>query len=152
MALLSAIGTGTTVAGTGMSIFGSLYSGSQQAAAAHTQAKLSRLQAEAEDERAQTEAGAIRRKARELFSTQRAAYAASGVRLEGTPLLVMAETIRESEKDILNLYKQADARKLAFITQAGVFEAAGKAAKTASYWNAGSTLLTNIGSGIATWR
>lgn len=65
---------------------------------------------------------------------------------------MMAETIRESEKDILNLYKQADARKLAFITQAGVFEAAGKAAKTASYWNAGSTLLTNIGSGIATWR
>lgn len=152
MALLPAIGIGTTVAGTGMSIFGSLYSGSQQAAAAHTQAKLSRLQAEAEDERASAEAGVIRRKARELFSTQRAAYAASGVRLEGTPLLVMADTIRESERDILNVYKQTDARKLAFLTQAGVFEAAGKAAKTASYWNAGSTLLTNISSGINTWK
>jgi len=73
------------------------------------------------------------------------------VRLEGTPLLVMAETIRESERDILNVYKQADARKLGFMMQAGMFESAGKAARTASYWNAGSTLLTGIGSGIATW-
>lgn len=152
MALLPAIGIGSAVAGAGMSIFGSLYSGSQQAAAAHTQAKLSKLQAEAEDERASAEAGAIRRKARELFSTQRAAYAASGIQLEGSPLLVMADTIRESERDILNIYKQADARKLGFITQAGVFEAAGKAARTASYWNAGSTLLTSIGSGIAMWN
>lgn len=152
MAVLPAIAIGAAVAGTGLSIYGSLFAGSQQAAAAHTQAKLSKLQAEAEDERAASEAGAIRRKARELFSTQRAAYAASGVRLEGTPLLVMADTIRESERDILNIYKQADARKLAFLTQADVFETAGKAARTASYWNAGSTLLTSIGSGIAMWN
>lgn len=151
MAVLSAIGIGSTAAGAGMSIFGSLFSGSQQAAAARTQAKLSRLQAEAEEERAGSEANVIRRKARELFSTQRAAYAASGVRLEGTPLLVMAETIRESEKDIVNVYKQADARKLAWLTQADMFDAAGKAARTASYWQAGSTLLTSIGSGINTW-
>ena len=148
---LPAIAIGSAAAGTGMSIFGSLYSGQQQAAAARTQAKLSKLQAAAEEERAGAEAGVIRRKARELFSTQRAAYAASGVRLEGTPLLVMADTIRESERDILNVYKQTDARKLSFLTQAGVFEAAGSAARTASYINAGSTLLTSIGSGIATW-
>lgn len=151
MSLLNAAGMGTFVAGTGMSIFGSLQAGGQQAAAAHTQAKLSKLQAEATEERAGVEAASIRRKARELFSAQRAGYAASGVRLEGTPLLVMADTIRESERDVRNLYKQADARKLAYMTQAGMFEAAGKAAKTASYWNAGSTLLTGISSNIATW-
>jgi hypothetical protein len=151
MSLLPAIGTGITVAGTGASIYGKLYAGSQQAAAAGTQAKMSRLQAEAEGERAVAETDAIRKNARKLFSAQRAGYAASGVKLEGTPLLVMADTIRESERDILNVYKQADARKLAWLTQADMFTAAGKAARTASYWEAGSTLLTGGAGGISPW-
>lgn len=150
MSFLSAPSLGMQAAGTGLSIYGSLLSGQQQAAAAGTQAKLSRLQSEAEEERASAEAGVIRRKARELFSAQRAAYAASGVKLEGSPLLVMADTIRESGRDILNVYKQSDARKLGYEIEADMFKAYGKSARTASYINAGSTLLTGIGSGITT--
>lgn len=159
--MLSTAGAGTgTAAGVGMglqgfgtviSVLGILQGGREQAAAAKTQAKLATIQAEAEDDRATAEAGMVRKRARELFSSQRAAYASSGVRLEGTPLLVMADTIRESERDIANIYKQADARKLAWRTQAGVFEVAGSAAKTASYWNAGSTLLTGAGSAMSMW-
>ena len=94
----------------------------------------------------------MRQEAAKLVGQQRAAYAAAGVRLTGSPLLVMAQTIQDSEKDISLLQEETDARALSFKMQSRIFEDTASSAKTSSYFRAGSTILTGIGSGVSTWR
>ena len=146
------IAMGALALGTGMSVYGSLSAGKQEARAAKAQSKIAELQANAEGERADEEADQLRENARTMASYQRAAYGASGFDLSGSPMLVVAQTLRDSEKDIVNLYKQSDARRLAYKMQSGIYADAGKYARTASYWQAGSSLLTSVGQGIATWK
>src|SRR5574337_722926 len=144
---LAATGIGTVV-----SAAGSIMSGKREAEAAKAQARLSELQADAELKRGDREEANMRREAARLISQQRAAYAASGVRLEGSPLLVMAQTIQDSEKDILMLQKETDAKALAYRMQSRIFEDTASTARTSSVFRAGSTILTGIGSGISTWK
>ena len=119
---LPMIALATTVIGTGVSVAGSIMQGKREAEAAR------------------------------LVGQQRAAYAAAGVRLTGSPLLVMAQTIQDSEKDITMLQEETDARALSFRMQSRIFEDTATQAKTSSYFRAGSTILTGIGSGISTWK
>lgn len=146
------IAIATAAIGTGVSVVGSIMQGKQEAEAAKAQARLSELQADEELKRGDREENNIRREAAKLIGHQRAAYAASGVRLEGSPLLVMAQTIQDSEKDILMLQKETDAKALAYKMQSRIFEDTASAAKTSSYFRAGSTLLTGVSSGITTYK
>lgn len=138
--------------GTAVSTVGSIMQGEREAEAAKAQAKLSEFQADAEIKRGDREEDNIRREAARLVGHQRAAYAAAGVRLTGSPLLVMAQTIQDSEKDILMLQKETDAKALAYRMQSRIFEDTASTARTSSMFRAGSTILTGIGSGISTWK
>ena len=98
--------------GPALSIGSSLLGGSTQAAgqqaeaqakasAATMQARLSFLQQNAELNKGVEQEQLMRYNARNLLSSQRAGYAAEGVRLEGTPLLAMANTLTQSSRDIM---------------------------------------------------
>lgn len=150
--VLPFIALATTAIGTGVSVVGSIMQGKREAEAAEAQAKLSEFQADAELKRGDREEDNIRREAMRLVGHQRAAYAAAGVRLTGSPLLVMAQTIQDSEKDILMLQKETDARALSYRMQSRIFEDTASTAKTSSLFRAGSTILTGLGSGISTWK
>ncbi len=151
-AALPMIALATTVIGTGVSVVGSVMQGKREAEAAKAQAKLSSFQADAEIKRGDREEEILRQEAARLVGQQRAAYAAAGVRLTGSPLLVMAQTIQDSEKDISMLQEETDARALSFRMQSRIFEDTASSAKTSSYFRAGTTILTGIGSGISTWK
>ena len=151
MAFALPIAIGAMAIGTGMSIFGALQQGAYEARTAKKQAKLATLQSKAEEERADEEAINMRDSALEMAGYQRAAYAAAGVDLTGTPMLVVSQTLRDSERDIGSMFKESSARRLDYITQSSIYSDTAKYAKTASYWKAGSTLLTGIGEGVSTW-
>ncbi|SRR5574343_255021 len=151
-AALPMIALATTAIGTGVSTFGAIMQGKREAEAAKAQAKLSAFQADAEIKRGDREEESMRREASRLVGQQRAAYAAAGVRLTGSPLLVMAQTIQDSEQDILALQKETDARALSYRMQSRIFEDTATQATTSSYFKAGSTILTGLGSGIQTWK
>ena len=149
---LPLIALATTAIGTGISVVGSMMQGKREAEAAKAQAKLSSFQADAEIKRGDREEEIMRQEAARLVGQQRAAYAAAGVRLTGSPLLVMAQTIQDSEKDISLLQEETDARALSYRMQSSIFEDTATSAKTSSYFKAGSTILTGLGSGISTWK
>ena len=149
---LPLIALAATAIGTGVSVVGSVMQGKREAEAAKAQAKLSSFQADAEIKRGDREEEIMRQEAAKLVGQQRAAYAAAGVRLTGSPLLVMAQTIQDSEKDISLLQEETDARALSYRMQSRIFEDTATSAKTSSYFKAGSTILTGIGSGISTWK
>ena len=149
---LPLIALAATAIGTGVSVVGSVMQGKREAEAAKAQAKLSSFQADAEIKRGDREEEVMRQEAARLVGQQRAAYAAAGVRLTGSPLLVMAQTIQDSEKDISLLQEETDARALSYRMQSRIFEDTATSAKTSSYFKAGSTILTGIGSGISTWK
>ena len=146
--ILGIVSASLAAVGTGVAVVGALSQGKAASEASKAQAKLSGLQAEAEIRRGDQEEAALRRRTRLLIGQQRAGYSAAGVRLEGTPLLVTAQTLTDSEKDILNLNKETDAKALAYRFGAATYETAASAARTASYWSAGASLLTG-GSQIA---
>ena len=120
-----AIGTGAAitagVAGTGISTYGAIQSGQAQAAMARANAnyisqvtrynaEVARRGAEAARRNAETikqageaEAARHRQKSSDLLARQRAAYAASGVEFEGSPLLLMQETAARAEQDALGI-------------------------------------------------
>ena len=152
MAFALPVAIGAMALGTGFSIFGQLQQGAAQARAGKTQEKLAKVQASEEEKRADEEAGQMRERAREMAGYQRAAYSAAGIDLTGTPMLVVSQTLRDSSKDIENMYKQSDARRLDYLTNASIFKDTAKSAKTASYLGAGSTLLTGAAQGISTWN
>jgi hypothetical protein len=57
---------------------------------------------------AEARAKAIRRSGRQLTGRQRVSFAKSGIRLEGTPLEVMAESIENIELDAIATKQQGD--------------------------------------------
>ena len=132
-------------------ILAQLQQGAAQARTAKAQAGLAKVQASEEEKRADEEAGQMRGRAREMAGYQRAAYSAAGIDLTGTPLLVVSQTLRDSSKDIENMYKQSDARRLEYLTNASIFKDTARSVKIASYLGAGTTLLTAGDEGIRTW-
>lgn len=80
-------------------IIGTVAEAGGQIAGGVSASERSRSLAKAVMRRSVVEADLRRRKGGRLLSTQRARYAASGVEMMGSPLLVMDETIREAEAD-----------------------------------------------------
>ncbi len=96
-ATLSALG----LAGAAIGGVSAVAQGFSAKAAADFNADLAERDAAILREQGKFEREQIRRDARSVVARQRAAAAASGAGLEGTPLLIMAETAAEAELDIL---------------------------------------------------
>jgi len=158
--------------GTAMDAISSIREGQTMSAAAKYNAQVAEMEAGAIQASGQFEQTALekqsafertsiaREKAKTL-STQRAAYAKSGVRIDvGSPLEVMADTAAQYELDLAaNRYNLALGKeRIKYETSVGVARSKSEQAyqslmakeyKRAGYWKAGSTLLTGAGSAMA---
>ena len=121
-------GTGLGLLGTGLGVMGAMQTGQagQQAAAFNMQT--------AQMEGAAKEAAQRRQASRQLGSI-RAGIAKSGARMEGTPLMVLAESAANAELDALNT-------RFSTGRQMELERMRGTQARRAAYWSAGTSLLT----------
>lgn len=140
-----------SVVGAGVS-----YVGQQQAAdaAEQTAAYNARLQREQAAQDSQVAAENARRKEDEnnrYLAAQRAALAANGLALEGTPLAVLGETSTTLERDILDMGFDAQNRQRQFIASANlsIFEGQSQAGalRTQSY----GTLISGVASAVGSY-
>lgn len=125
---------------------GALASGQQTKAASEYNSKVAAAEAEAtrlatidaEDEQ--------RRKASALLSSQKAAFAAAGVDLDGSPLEIMSQTAAMAERDAIRIRNSGSMQELQARSQGAIDSLTGRTAVGSSYWKAGSSLLTGVSS------
>jgi len=110
------------VASTAASVYSSVQSGRSEDKAAKKASRQAAYSAslKAEDER---------KKRERILATQRARYGASGVTMEGSPLLVQMESLAESEEQLRRI------RETGYL-QADLYEEQGEEAKRSGYVNA----------------
>jgi hypothetical protein len=109
---------------------------------AEANARISEADAAAAENKAAYDETLHRERVRKILSGQRAAIGKSGVTMEGTPLLALEETAKAGELDALAIRYGGDVEASRSRSQAAIERQAGKTAKRASYFQAGSTLLT----------
>lgn len=146
------IGTALVVGGAGMSMMSQLSAGSAAKGWGAYNAAVAREDARAIQEATEYEAGKMTREGERIKGAQRTAFAKGGVSIEGTPGAVMEETAREINLDIAAIRHKGRTAASKMESQAYIDEIKGKQAETASYWGAGSTLLSGAGSAMtAKW-
>lgn len=123
----------------------------QQGNAANSAAKYNAAIAERNAVTARQQAAAEEDKQRRLaymrLGNARAAYGASGVNLEGSPLDVLEQSAAEEELDALTIRYQGDLTSRNYLEQAALDRAQGKNAKMAGYMGAGSAILLGAAQG-----
>lgn len=142
---------GISALGTAASVAGSIQQGKQQEKVAEYNAAVAEQGAIAEEQKAAYEEEAHRKKVKSILSSQQAAYGATGVDMEGSPLLVMEDTAAQGELDALAIRYGGDVAAAQKRSQANLYRMQGKNARTAGYINAGTSLLTgaaNIGNSL----
>ena len=139
------------IGGLGMGVMGTLQQGRQEQQWYNYNAALDIQRAGQEREAAGYEAGLHRKAGRELLEEQRAGYAAAGVTERGTPGIVGEKTAEQIEIDALAIERAGAQRSQYAMSQAKMSKMRGKAAKRASMWQAGSTLLSGGSNIYQTW-
>jgi len=153
-----------TMAGTAMDAAGKIQQAQSQAAAQLYNAKIAETQARTYQQvgafeqatlgaKGKAEEEKLTRAKKKTLSEQKAAYAQAGVRFEGTPIEVMADTAAEYEMDIattryntqLGIAQSQYATALGTaqsLSEAQYLKESAKRTKTSGYWGAGRSLLT----------
>ena len=136
--------TNFLLASTAMQAAGSIIEGRNQQISAKFNAELAQRQAEAYGKQAELEKYRIERRKRQLMGKQRALYAKAGVRLEGSPLEVLADTEAQFELDkaIVEYNKRLNVGR--YKAQASMYKKMGKQALMSGIIKAGTTLLTSF--------
>lgn len=141
---LIAITALSAIAGAG----GALYSGAKQQEAADYNAAVAEQGARAAQDKASYDEDIHRERVRKLISTQRALYGKSGVEISGSPLLVLEDTAGQGELDALAIRYGGNVNAAQQKSSATLSRMQGSAARTSSYIQAGTSLLTGAGSAI----
>lgn len=108
--------------------------GAFNAAMAEHEGQLARANAAFEEQRHRKRTGY-------LLSAQRAAFASSGVRMEGSPLLVMEESASEAELDAQLIRYGGEVQADKLYARAALDRLQGRAAQVGSFFDAGGALL-----------
>lgn len=156
LGILGALSAISGVVGTGLSIFGAIQQGKAEAASQEYQANVAQANANIADKNAErTQQSAAEEQyqqdqsATALFGEQEAAQGASGLSLKSKSFISTRRSARQlSRLDALNIRQQGDVQAFGYRTDAAnqvssseMHKAAGKNALTASYLNAGSSLI-----------
>jgi hypothetical protein len=131
-----------------VSTAGAIQQGQAEREAAEYNAEVMRQGAQASRDKAEYDETIHRERIRRLLSSQRAEYGASGVDMAGSPLLVLEDTAAQGELDARAIRYGGEVEARQKLSQAEIYEQQGKSAKTASYYKAGSSLLSG-GASIA---
>lgn len=121
---------------------GQIVQGRNAARMAEMEAAFAESEAQRVREAAGFEERRLRSEADDLSAAQRMGFLASGVELEGTPLLVLADTREEVELDAMALRSTASASEARAMASGAISRQRGRAAQISGYFNAGSTLLS----------
>ena len=108
-------------------------------------ARVAEQGAQAATDRAAYDETAHRAEIRRILSKQRAAYGRSGVDVSGSPLLVLEDTAMEGELDAMAIRYGGEVEAARKKSEASLLRQQGRNIRTASYFQAGSTLLTGAG-------
>jgi len=118
-----------------------------------TDRRLALMEAEDAKKRGQEEEAIARGETKKLVGTQRAAFAAQGVRLDvGSPQDITQETQDIGELDALAIKNSARREAFGFETKARGFEAEAKQVPRATRFKAGTTFLTGAGKALRTFE
>ena len=138
---IAAILKGMMYAATIASAGSAVYSAQEKKKTAAYTAQLAEEAGEESKAMAGLEAERHKDRIKRLRATQRASYAKSGVKLEGSPLEVLADTQAQADLDEMIIRRGGQVEASAY-AQKGMFaRRAGKSAATAGYIKAGSSLL-----------
>lgn len=136
----------TSVVGTGVSAYNQYQAGKAQNRIAQQNANNEEIEAAAAERDARIFANNQRAQGEKLLARQRALYAKSGVVMEGTPLLVQADTAAELEKEALEIERQGELTGYRRRAQARLDRMQGASAKRAGRYGAIGTILSGAGS------
>lgn len=142
---LGAAATAASIAGFGLSAISAVGQGRQQKAVMDYNAKVEDRRAQQTKQLADLEEARQRNRVAKVLASQRAAVAASGLDLEGSPLLVMEETAAEGELDALLIRHSGSVQAAQAQSQAAADRMAGRAAQARGYASGAATLLTGAG-------
>ena len=141
--------SGAEVVLAGASLIGAVSSvaqGNQAASLANYNSEVSRNDAIATENAAAVEERQHRKRVDRLLSTQRARAGAAGIDpLEGTPLLLMGETVEEGEIDALAIRYSGSVEAARHRSQAAADELQAKSFRAGGFYGAGTSLLTGFG-------
>jgi hypothetical protein len=132
--------------GAGVSAIGSISAGKAAQDAAEYNAKVAEQQAAQERDAAQAEASDYRRSERRGQASSRVARLASGVTMAGSPLLVDEAMAREIALGSARIGYGGSVNANRYENEAELERMSGDAAATASYFRAGTSLLSGASS------
>ena len=134
------------VVGAATGAMGAIQQGKAAKKAAEFNAATQRNQATAARQKAEFDAKRHRSQVAALLDEQQVGFAKGGVALEGTPLEVMQATAEAGELDAQAILYGGEVQATGYESQATLSILEGNNAKSASYFKAGSTLLTGAAS------
>ncbi|MCR4346497.1 MAG: hypothetical protein NUV55_04755 [Sulfuricaulis sp.] len=128
-------------AGAGMQAVGSIASAKAKSQAADFNRDISLQNSEIAKQQTKADVISLRKKQYQQLGAIRAAVGASGVTMEGSPLEVLEESVIESTLDLQRAEYAGTLRERGYATDALLYGAEGKTAKTSGYFGAASSLL-----------
>ena len=131
-----------TLAGAALSAVAAISAGKAESNAAKFNAEMAQQQAERERQIADRDAADHRRRNSRVLAASRARRAGSGVTSQGSPLLVDEATAAEIELGAQDILVGGASRAFGFEQEAALSKSRAKSARTGSFLQAGSTLLT----------
>lgn len=138
------MGATTQIAATAMQVVGSIQQGrAAQQSSNYNAAIAVRNEGIARDQ-AQADAAASSRAANSHMGAMRAAYGASGVTMDGSPLDVLESSATLAELDKQNILYKGELKAMGYHDEAMLENQRGKNAVNQSYMNAGSNLITGL--------
>lgn len=146
MCVFAGMGGIFSAIGSVVSAVGAIAQGQAQQRVANYNAKVAENTAIAERQRASYEAGLIEEEKQRVLGAQRAAGTSAGMDIsQGTPIVVLGDSAKNAEADILARKYSGETQAVAYENDAHRFRAEGRAAKTAGIIGGFSTLLGGFG-------
>lgn len=129
---------------TGIAAAGQIFAGINQKKAADAEADLQREQGVIASQEAQAESQRVANSRRKFRKKQKLAFLKNGVTLAGSPLLILEETIRESQAEVNAIARRGSAQAQLAFKRAAITENTGRAALLSGVFGAVNT----VGKGV----
>ena len=133
------------VASTAVSVYSAAQAGQEAKSAREREAGQLQRSAEQSRKAAAQKAEDTRKRHLMLLSAQRARYGASGLTMEGTPLLVQMESMRESEEELRRIIEEGEMGYGVSMESAAEARKIGGQAATSGYVKGFGALTSGVG-------
>jgi hypothetical protein len=143
--MLEALAIGSMVGGTALSAYGSIQQGKIADEMYQFNRSVALMYGKAVREMRNWEITQFLTEAGKVYPAQKVAVAHSNLEESGTPLSVMKTTKRKLEEQAALMHTERDMEIFSIEAGAELSSMRGDLAKDASYWDAGSTILTGAG-------